>query len=658
MWNRKCAVTVIALVLLFSQVVKVSGTSPVELIFAKVVFLENQKSMIKYIRVLDNKISFQVKSSLVKEVTILLDPRSGLRPVAVKVNGKVVSLGSIDIRYGFYAVYIDTESLGSGTYEVFFEKYDYLPIAFILFIPENFTRVENKEKIHLKVEEWKVYGYFTYVLTLREGVIAINTSKPYSLLSEREVEYITPLGPSKGRELIYYVQDSSFSVEGDVISLAYKPILIYYKDVVVFDSKTIKISRFPEMGLNGTYYLVLYKPEHVEVVDISEGELVNSLPFNLPLGEHIAFIIEKAPVSIECKIGEIEVLLESSRGTLPVLDAKIEGNGHVLFLEGIKDSIRISPPLKLPMKISLYYNKFRVGEYLLYTIYDGLVLEVTLSRVKAYITDIAGERLKRGMLLLYSLSEATENEFTIQNGEVDLGYLPEGEYLARVILDGVEVSRLLFNPAETNEISLVCRVSSAKITIKDLDFNPIKNLTIILRGVSEYSTLTDTNGIAYFNQIPLSTYEVYIFSNDTLLYRNGIDLNVRNEFSIILEYRSLKIKVVNIFGNPIKGAQIILSSQDHKTERIGINNEDGRISFGLLPLGVYEVMCKIGNYKKIVDFTLTSESSNFITVKTDVYFTLFGIAVDINTILVMGAIIFIILIFIKKSREKGEIEIV
>ena len=657
MLNKKHAVITIALIILFSQVARVSGISSVELVFAKVLFSEGQKTTVKYIRILDNRISFFVKSSLTEKVTIFLDPRSGLRPIAVKVNGNAVSSSSPNVRYGFYEVEINTAKLGSGTYEILFEKYDHLPIAFIIFIPENFTKIGDKEKIYMEAGEWKVYGYFIYVLTLEEGVIAINTSKPYSLLSEREVEYITPLGPSKGKELIYYVQDSSFTVEGDVVSLAYKPLLVYYEDIVISNSNIVRINSVPEVNLNGTYYLVLYKPEYIEALIVSEGNLAAGFPFNLSLGEHVAYIIERVPVSIEYKIKEVEIFLESSKGALPTLNVEVESNGRILTLKDIENSIHIFPPLKFPMRISLYYNKFRIGEYLLYTIYNGLTLEVALSKVKAYITDITGKKLERGKLLLYSLSEATESEFTIQNGEADLGYLPEGEYLVRVILDGVEVSRELFNPAETNELNLVCRVSNARIAVKDLDFNPIKNLTIILRGVSEYSATTGIDGIAYFNQIPLSAYEVYILSNDTLLHRDSIDLNTRNEFNIVLEFRSLRIKVVNIFGNPIKGAQIVLSSQDHKIERVGVTDKDGKILFDLLPLGVYEVTCRVGNYKKVSEFILSSEGSNFVTVKTDVYFTLFGIAIDAGIILVIGAIIFIILIFIKKSREKGEIEI-
>ena len=657
MWTRKCII-LLALIL-FSQLVGGSSTPLRELIFVKVVFSNSQINTIEYFQVLDNKISFSIKTSTVKNVTIIIDPRSGIRPTTVKVNGETVPPGSPSLHYGLYDLNIDTESIGTGTYEVFFEEYNRLPIVFVLFIPENFTKIDVKEKIYANIEKWKTFGYFVYVLTLEEGVVTINTSKPFSLLLEKEVEYMTPLGPSKGKELIYYVQDSEFTVEGDVISLAYKPILLFYENVFVSNSKTIRVFDIPATGLNGTYFLLLYKPEYVESLSVSEGERVASLPFNLSIGEHAAYIINKAHlVSIEYKVREVEVLLKGKEAGLPVLNVEIESDGRIYTIENVRNVIHIAPPLKLPIKMSLYYNGFKVGEYLLYTLYDRLTLDVFLSRVKAYVTDISGKELKQGKLLLYSLSEAIENEFTIQDGEADLGFLPEGEYLARVIVDGVEVSRMLFNPTQVADLNLVCRVSDVEITIKDLDFNPIKNLTVILKEVSKYSQVTDSNGVARFEQVPLSTYEIRVLSNNTLLYMKNIDLSVKNKFNIILELRSLKIKVVNILGNPIRGAQITLVSEDGKIEKTGRTGEDGKFCFSLLPLNTYRITCKVGNYEKSLKFTLTDYGNNFMIIKTDIYFTLFGFAFDTKTVLLVCVAIFIILIFIKKSREKGEIEIV
>mgnify|MGYP000619078826 CR=1 FL=1 len=652
----KARILILITLIVLALAAESACSSSKDLVYVKVIFANNRALKIECFQVLHSKISFSLRNSAYENVTIVVDPRSGIRPGLVKVNGEWIPQGSPHLRYGIYELSINAKSLGSGIYEIYFEEYEHLPPAYILFIPENFTKAEARE-IHIDVERWKVFGTFLYVLTLSEGTVRINTSKPYSLLSEKIVEYLTPLGVSKGRELIYYVQDSEFKIEGDIISLAYKPILILYEDVIVSDTE-ISIFNIPYTGFNGSYFLLLYKPDYLKVLTMNGEVRPGFLPFNLSVGEHSVYVIRDLKfIEIKYRVEKIRLRLKGKSPALPPLRAEIESGGYAYQVENVEEILPVTPSLELPLKITLYYKSVKVGEYLLYTVYDGLTLEVPLSRVKVYVTDVWGRELKSGILSLYSLSVATEEKFSIKDGEVDLGFLSEGDYLVRVILDGVEVCRETFNPVETAELRIRCEVSDFKITIKDLDLSPVENVTVFLYGAANYSKDTDPNGIAFFKQIPMTEYEIEVRRDGTTFYNGVVDLHLKDDVKIVLEVRSLKVKVLDIFGNPISEARITLELKDGDARRSGKTDENGRVYFELLPLGTYTLTCRIGGYEKTKEFTLGSDTSNFVTLKTDVCFVLFGFALDVKILTLLIVATFIIPIVMKIARRRGEIEI-
>ena len=655
-------VFIIALTLLFStMLLPISYNAQTEdVLYAEVHLLDRLNNMeTSYVKISGNRALLSIKNTKYRVAEVVLDPRLGLRIKDILFNGKILPHNSTLLKAGIYEVTLFVEDIGYGDYEIIFENYISIPSAYVLFISDNYTKIEGNKVMVKSQDKWQPYAVFAYVLTTLNGVEPeIVTDSFYSLISERIVEYETPLGTSKGKELIYYVQDNSFIVRGGIISLACKPIYVYEIFPQVYGNY-IEYTEIDDLdGINGTYYLLVFKPEYFQLIGVI-GVSDATLPYNLSSNTQLVYkIINKENVVVKYELKEVKMLFSCKTSCPSSLKGLVKAGEKVREYEITGSILSLKPSLNTPVTVTIYFENNKVKDFRIFSFHDYMMLELPLSLVTVYVTDIENKPLKSGTLIIYSLSTAEKVEYPIETGEISLGFLPEGDYLARVIVDDFEVGREMFNPTDANELRIACKVADLKIHVKDLNMQAIKDAIVVLEDSKKYQQVTNKDGLAFFSQLPLKKYNIKIFYENREVYDGILDFSSQTEAKIVVEAKTLIIKLLNSLGNPIPNVEVTLELQGDGWSKTVLTDEKGRAVFSFVPLGKYVIKYNIGiNYRCEKEIVLSKEQPDLITIENDVIFTIFDYAVNANILVIFIFLVLTIAVSIKFLKKGGEIEI-
>ena len=590
-------------------------------------------------------------------ILVGLDPRSGLAPCKVLSRGEELERG---VKFGLYSVFINA-SENEGPFEILLGEAP-KRMAFFLFVSDDLQVAEGRSvRAPSSVRGWRVEGLVLHVLCPIDCEATVSSDGPHSLLYAKRIAYDTPLGEAEGIELVYLVLGTEIEVAGGVVSLGYRYLLSYPSDALCASSSAIELEPPPDPGLGGDYYLVLYVPDYARVEEVEPAGLEKCEPplgIPLPLRCSVYRLGSPERVRVTFELAPLRLRFATPSGRTPGIAVSArDGMGRPLECSSLGDgAFSVDPSIAAPLEVLVEHDGRLVQAYRILAPSGSMDLELPLAEVLLCARDADGEPLEHGLLCLYSLTTAEERLYEIEEGIAHLGYLPEGEYLARVLVDGVEVGRVMLDPTETAMIEVECSVGTVEIAVRDLDRRPISGATVIAKSDSgvEYTAVTDSRGVAVLRQIPLGTYSIEVRYGDEVYAREeAVDLARDETVEISLRTRALIVKVVDALGNPIRGARVSLRSNSSSLEEE--TDESGKAYFELVPVGAYEAEARIGD-KRVRDEVLVAEGSRtLIVLQTDVYAVVGGVALDSPRAALASCTLIALALALAISRRRREI---
>ncbi|OYT25416.1 MAG: hypothetical protein B6U95_09360, partial [Thermofilum sp. ex4484_82] len=370
-------------------------------------------------------------------------------------------------------------------------------------------------------------------------------------------------------------------------------------------------------GINGTYYLLVFKPEYFQLIGVT-GVSNATLPYNLSSNTRLVYkIINKENIVVKYELKEVKMLFSCKTSCPSSLKGLVKAGEKIREYEITSSILSLKPSLNTPVTVTIYFENNKVKDFRIFSFHDYMMLELPLSLVTVYVTDIENKPLKSGTLIIYSLSTAEKVEYPIETGEISLGFLPEGDYL-----------------------------------------QAIKDAIVVLEDSKKYQQVTNKDGLAFFSQLPLKKFNIKVFYENREVYDGILDFSSQTEAKIVVEAKTLTIKLLNSLGNPIPNVEVTLELQGDGWSKTVLTDEKGRAVFSFVPLDKYVIKYNIGiNYKYEKEIILSKEQPDLITIENDVIFTIFDYAVNANILVIFIFLVLIIAVSIKFLKKGGEIEI-
>ncbi|MCS7126170.1 MAG: Ig-like domain-containing protein [Aigarchaeota archaeon] len=228
-----------------------------------------------------------------------------------------------------------------------------------------------------------------------------------------------------------------------------------------------------------------------------------------------------------------------------------------------------------------------LGEWLGIEVYRGkIVVEGSMEKVlRAVIYDINirlidynGKEYPANYTFLDPLGRMFKDK-AVKNLRIE--YVPEG--LCKLVITDISVGRELLNKTmktkELYEISeIVLPVADMKIDVKWSDGKPVEKAEIEVVDLAggSMNAFTDHNGTALLEKQFFSNYRVTIYHPYTKLVVISQETEFKGQIlRYSLEKAFVTVRVVDLLGNPIQGAEVYLSHfgvllSNQKTDQNGI----------------------------------------------------------------------------------------
>ncbi|MCD6236173.1 MAG: carboxypeptidase regulatory-like domain-containing protein [Thaumarchaeota archaeon] len=206
------------------------------------------------------------------------------------------------------------------------------------------------------------------------------------------------------------------------------------------------------------------------------------------------------------------------------------------------------------------------------------------------------------------LIKGTETRRFITNstGYAEFKHLEPGEYVARVKRGNITLAEEKVRVPETREVTLTALIAEVKISIVNLDGEPVSGLSVALNSSGYYtSSKTDKNGTAVFDQVPYSElggvgpYRLEVKLDKVLIYAEKLEVD-RPEISEQLRVPliSLRLTVVNLEGVSVPGVTVKISAGEFSAVKRAGN---GTAAFDNVPSSS---VSSIGEYR--IDVLMTT----------------------------------------------------
>lgn len=410
------------------------------------------------------------------------------------------------------------------------------------------------------------------------------------LLSDgTKVEYIDLITDSSGVAVAENLPLDTYSIVETEISVAYKEfepeeVTLNDKEAVttVYMHNELKtghvvIKKSAEDGvLQGhkfTIYGKVFDPEggtEFAVTDFSAEAVTDSE----------GFVSFQVPVNLVTINGKAYKADESGFTIVETEQSRYEPTGPVTGIFVSDGQVAESGPIEV-------YNTLKRGDVeIVKTSENGTVegFSFTLSGT-SFLGDavsITGRTDENGVLLFRDLLPSDDNGYTITENDIPVFYIPAETVNVKMDVD------------KTVSVKFENLLKKGKVKVmKTAEDGLIQDVSFCLKGISmageyvEMEAITDENGVAVFEGVPISSEEGYLLCEENIpvKYIKPDDINLSviwNEVtkvsvSNILKKITSPIIKTDSDGNPLEGAGLAVYTQDSQLVFAGLTNKHGML---------------------------------------------------------------------------------
>ncbi|MCS7135552.1 MAG: carboxypeptidase-like regulatory domain-containing protein [Nitrososphaerota archaeon] len=144
-----------------------------------------------------------------------------------------------------------------------------------------------------------------------------------------------------------------------------------------------------------------------------------------------------------------------------------------------------------------------------------------------------------------------------------------GNYTAEAFVDGISVGKSQFSVPETISVKLSAKLVNLNITVTNMEGKKVSQVSVTIRSGNFSKSLTGPDGFVSFRNIPSSdlmlTYSYTIEVTRTFvrtpitIYKENRSVTRDMALDVVASLGTLKLKVVDEDGKPVKGVNVIIS---------------------------------------------------------------------------------------------------
>ena len=201
-----------------------------------------------------------------------------------------------------------------------------------------------------------------------------------------------------------------------------------------------------------------------------------------------------------------------------------------------------------------------------------------------------------------------------------------------------------------SQVLITCPNEALTINVIGNNQAPISNARIELVEVSNnlfYTATTDLNGSAA-SAVTFGTYRARIYKNNVLINDTNVDVfsNTQKQILCTLYGIQVSVSVVDVLGQPIQNANVTLNGP--ATERFSaLTNSNGKVIFNDVIGGDVQIVAFAqgapNDFQAVVQ---TVNQPTSIQIKLDKYVALGPFLVQTNTLLTIGVILTLLILFV------------
>ncbi len=448
------------------------------------------------------------------------------------------------------------------------------------------------------------------------------------------------LGGVRVWENLFVVYSPVFRLRNHTVLFAeYVP--IYCKKLKVEGQLAIAEEPTPR----GEVYLYVNKPAYMDarllVPTLEAGVLSKIYSTTNPLLVRIPGGYQGPLLSLS--LHEVRVRVPKGRGFL----MNVMGDGGSSTFRG---GGPVVPSLTRPLVINVTTRDGDiVASYEVLSYAPEIEVPLRLHSMYVRVEDFRGEPLSNVTLMLYKGLKLVGSGY-LTAGEGCFENLPSGEYTLRVVYKGREVARKRVFLRADRSLRIVCNVSDLLLSVVRPDGQPIEHFKVFLSGVGGEVAAEGRNGTAVVRGLGFGEYNITVtagWSNSSLTLK----FEGQPELRIVLPLYSLRVKVVDVVGNPVVGALVKVEDGSGRVLRrmTGVSGDAG---FDALPPGRYIIHVEYGGERGSLTVNLDGRD-RFVKLHLSVL-AVGGIALgQVHALIVLGTIA-VMAVLAAVRRRRGE----
>lgn len=228
-----------------------------------------------------------------------------------------------------------------------------------------------------------------------------------------------------------------------------------------------------------------------------------------------------------------------------------------------------------------------------------------VSNLAIKLVDLDGEPVPSAQVRLVSATELAEYSGTSsQDGKVTFSRIPYTSlsdikgYRLTISIEGYNILNInnleILHPKQ--ELNYTLPLLSLNITTLNMEGEQVSRANVKLQAANYTKTMRADKGIARFTLLPSSSLEwvreytinvTYTLGQvEYTVYSSKRTLTSSQSLDLILELASLRVRVVDEEGNPLRNIRVSLSNQKSQNFTQQQTDEDGEVIFRNIPLSV------------------------------------------------------------------------
>ncbi|RLE60529.1 MAG: hypothetical protein DRJ35_03055 [Thermoprotei archaeon] len=615
-----------------------------EIIYANVISYWKDGIKTEFLKIVNKNLVYDPEDSSL--LIIRVNSLSPLKPSKVLVNNiEVLPCVSKGVTIVEDMVAINFSLLGfRGIVRVIFDPASPRPTAYALKEEESFLEIESEGRIDLGSDVW---GVVLVVISHENIDLSSVIQARYTLINHTVREISTEIGVIKEYLWKLLITGSSFTVKSippKILKMVYRRIFIYDAIVDEIGGGVIKVSsNIP----NTSIYINPPFNCKVELLGNFSKKGMLSRLFNL----YFPRVIDSLHIKLKINVSTYKVSFYYPNGTIY--------DDNVYVDNGIYRRIVSVGSITLPGKftsgnltIVFMLGSESIGCFKIYGVPPEIRVIAPLCLLTISLEDIKGKKVLNATVEVYR--SFGKKVFSVRNGTLTLGYLPKGKYVIRVLKNGNEIGRRIINVESSMDVVIRCNLVDFEYQIIKTNGELVKNYTLSLVGMGVNISITSSLGKVEIKQLVPGTYTYTVTLRGRKVLEKKIYITIGNSTLMdIINLPTLTVKIVNAFGNPIRGVDVYLYFE--KGELVARQSTDkyGKVVFPYLNKSTYVVDVPVLRCRK----TVVLKGDEKISFRTDVILVLDGVVITslhliyIFLILVILSIVRIIFKLIKKKRD-------